>query len=284
MKRILPILLLVCARSVVIGQTVSYEADVFPEVDGWTRSDRLFLADRHLDDGRLVQHAEAVEFDPPLLDEDEDDFYTKSLVAFAGVDAFFLEWRMETDGPREGFPNVSPAALVAGGNLGVNYHFTIARDQVLFIQDPLLPLVFVDTEPSVPHVYRLELFGTAFYRWLIDGQVVFHGIPEGPYPTADSVVVFGARAAGQPITARWDYIRFGVIPEEGSGDFDSDGLVTDNDFFFFQECLTNQRPGINGGPDRDAGPGCRFADFDFDNDTDLFDFAEFQNLFTITQP
>ena len=36
---------------------------------------------------------------------------------------------------------------------------------------------------------------------------------------------------------------------------------------------------INGGPDLDAGPGCRFADFDADSDVDLLDLAEFQNAF-----
>jgi hypothetical protein len=55
--------------------------------------------------------------------------------------------------------------------------------------------------------------------------------------------------------------------------------VTLDDFYFFHECLTNVRPGINGGPDNDAGPGCRFADFDADADTDLADFADFQNRF-----
>ena len=40
------------------------------------------------------------------------------------------------------------------------------------------------------------------------------------------------------------------------------------------ECLGGQ----HGGPGNDAGPGCRFADFD--TDTDLRDFAEFQVNFT----
>jgi len=33
------------------------------------------------------------------------------------------------------------------------------------------------------------------------------------------------------------------------------------------------------GPDTDAGPGCRFADFDADTDVDLDDFAAFTELF-----
>jgi hypothetical protein len=51
------------------------------------------------------------------------------------------------------------------------------------------------------------------------------------------------------------------------------------DYYFAHECLTNRRPGINGGPHLDAGPGCRFTDFDFDGDVDLRDLAAFQNHF-----
>lgn len=81
-------------------------------------------------------------------------------------------------------------------------------------------------------------------------------------------------------TTRWDYVRFGVIPEDGSGDYDSDSAVTLDDFYFVHECLTNQRPGINGGPGKDAGPGCRFVDFDFDDDVDMKDIAFLQENFT----
>ena len=257
---------------------VSYDADQLPELVGWSRDQDPFPADRSLEDGWLVQYAEIIPQKPPLLDISEDDVYRRLIAEFTGTNEFFVEWRLQTDGPREGFPNVSPAALVVSGTSRAFYHFTIANDQARYIDADLTVRLF-DIIPDVPHIYRLELFGTESYRWLIDGQVVFEGIPAGPYPTADSKIVFGARAAGQPITARWDYIRYGVIPEDGSGDYDSDGFATLDDFYFVHECLTNDRPGINGGPGNDAGPGCRFADFDFDADTDLFDFAEFQNLF-----
>jgi hypothetical protein len=71
----------------------------------------------------------------------------------------------------------------------------------------------VDIEPGIPHTYRLELFGSEFYSWSIDGQIIDAGVPEGAYPTSDSAIVFGARAAIEDSTTRWDYIRLGVIPE-----------------------------------------------------------------------
>jgi hypothetical protein len=71
----------------------------------------------------------------------------------------------------------------------------------------------------------------------------------------------------------------GKIPEDGSGDYNSDAEVTLIDHYFFVDCLTKDGPGIFGGPGEDAGPGCRFADFDADSAVDLLDFAEFQNSF-----
>jgi len=212
------VLILLLLASGVRASVISYEGDVFPDSAGWARSDRQYLADRELIDGWFVQRADvAVPGMPPNTPEvDEDDFYRRSTVDFIGTDAFFVEWRMETDGPREGFPNVSPAAIVLGGYSHAFYHFTIARDQARYIDADLEVRLF-DIAPDVPHVYRLELNGTTSYRWLIDGQVVFQGIPAGTYPNPDSEIVFGARAAGQPITARWDYIRYGVIPEPATG-------------------------------------------------------------------
>ncbi len=276
MSRKVAVLLLALAVPV-SAQIVSYEGTSFPEEDGWIRDARIFLAERWIDGGWLVQRAEVVDPGPPEVDE--DDFYRRSLAQFGGASALFFEWRMETDGPREGIPGVAPAVLAVSGRMGIAYHFTIASNQVRFI-DSDLRVLYVDVEAGSAHTYRLELRADETYVWFIDGTIVDTGPAPGPYPTDDSVVVFGARAAGGPITAWWHYIRFGVIPVSGSGDYDSDGEATLDDFYFVHECLTNERPGINGGPGQDAGPGCRFADFDFDNDVDLLDIAEFQVNFT----
>ena len=261
-----------------LAGVVSYEGNSFPEHVGWVRSDRLHLADRWIEDGWFIQYAEIV--DPGPLYVPEDDFYRRYIPDLAGASTFFVEWRMDTDGPREGIPDVAPAAFVVSGRLGVYYHFTLAEDQVLFLRDPYIPSVWVDIDPDVPHTYRLELWGDELYLWYIDGQVADSGVPEGPYPTSDSVIGLGARAAGGPITARWDYVRFGLPATDASGDYDSDEDVDRRDFYFFHECLTNARLGINGGPGENAGPGCRFADFDADSDVDLVDVAAFQNAFT----
>jgi hypothetical protein len=101
----------------------------------------MFLADRCLEAGWLVQQAEVVDPGPPEVPE--DDFYRRSLAQFTGASALFFEWNMETDGPREGITGVAPAVLAVSGRMGIAYHFTIARDQARFI-DSDLRVLYVD--------------------------------------------------------------------------------------------------------------------------------------------
>jgi len=58
-------------------------------------------------------------------------------------------------------------------------------------------------------------------------------------------------------TTRWDYIRYGTIPDDASGDFDSDGDVDADDAYFFVDCLLG--PGS-------LWPGCAWADMNADGD------------------
>jgi hypothetical protein len=194
---------------------VSYDGTSLPDHDGWYRNDDLFLAESWVENGWLIQYADVVDFGG--LPVNQDDIYGRSIAEFAGADEFFIEWRMVTDGPREGIAHVSPAALALAGRMGITYHCTIAEDQAALRRDTLYPIVFADIEPGVPHTFRFEVFGDRFYSFLIDGEVIDSGTPEGFYPTSDSFVVFGARAADEPITAAWDYIKFGHMPEPASG-------------------------------------------------------------------
>ena len=99
----------------------------------------------------------------------------------------------------------------------------------------------------MPHTYRLELFADELYIWYIDGKSVDTGLPEGAYPTDSSNnIKWGAFSWFLENTVSWDYIRFGTIPKDGSGDYDGDALLGLDDFYFLHECLTN------GGPNLDA--------------------------------
>jgi len=205
--------------------------------------------------------------------------FRRSLEPFNGAEQFFLEFRVQTDGDRSEIPGGAPTVVAMGNNAGVIYHITVARDLVKFARDVDLPIWFVEIDPDVAHTYRIELY-TDRYAFYIDAHLIDEGVPDGPFPAYESLITWRGRSWYLPCHNAWDYIRYGIIPVDGGGDYDSDGAVTQDDFYFFHECLTNDRPGIHGGPANDAGPGCRFADFDSDGDVDLHDLADFQNAFT----
>lgn len=275
MSRIPSVAFLVLLAGTPPPQIVTYEGDIFPEEVGWERTP-FCDPDRRIDRGWLVQHVEVDCGGPPGGDADR---YIRSLKESAGETEFFFELRMQTDGDRSEIIGTAPASFVTADLFGVSYHFTMARDQVRFIRDNFLPLIFAEIDPDAPHTYRLELFGAELYAWYIDGQVVDSGVPEGAYPTPTGVLAWRARAWFLDSTTRWDYVRYGTIPKDASGDYDSDAALGLDDFYFFHECLSVARPELPGGPGGNSGPGCRFADFDFDTDTDLRDFAKFQNTF-----
>ena len=207
------------------------------------------------------------------------DSYRRSLEPFNGVGRFFLEFRVWTDGNKSEIPWGAPTVVAMGNFFGVVYHVTVARDLVQFLRDVDLPIWFIEIEPGVPHTYRIELHPDR-YAFYIDAYLIDEGLAEGPFPAYDSLIDWQGNSWYLPCHNAWDYIRYGVLPVEASGDFDSNGDVDRRDFYFFHECLTNVRLGINGGPGENAGPGCGFADFDSDSDVDLHDLAAFQTAFT----
>lgn len=260
-----------------VAQTVVFEGENWPEDLGWVPAP-FCDPPRALVDGWFQQQVAPCPGDP--LPGGQQEAFRRGLAEFVGSETFFLEWRAETDGPASEITGVAPASMVIAGNLHPSYHFTFARDQVRLIRSNLLPILYEPLVPDVAHVFRLELRAADTYTLYIDNQLVVESVPQGAFPPNDSAVIsFRASCWYEPSMTRWDYVRFGRIPEDGSGDFNSDAYRDLFDFPYLHECFTNERIGINGGPDKDAGPGCRWADFDADADVDLLDLAAFQNLF-----
>ena len=220
-------------------------------------------------------------FDPktcPTGTNGAQDAYDRWITEFNGEPEFFLEFRVQTDGNRSDIPRGAPTVVAMGNFAGVIYHVTVARDLVKFIPHfDLSGRLYIEIDPGVPHTFRVELYPD-WYVFYIDGWVADEGVPDGPFPANDSRIGWHGRSWNLPSHSAWDYIRYGVTPLDGSGDFDSDGAITGFEFYFFHDCLTKDGPGIFGGPGMDAGPGCRFADFNHDSSTDLSDFAIFQLL------
>jgi len=256
------------------AQIFSSEFEADPVSEGWSLAQQYCQPEVWNDQGWYYQ-ALNHEGCPSSPDGAAEVLYH----SLDGHPNFFVEFRVRTDGDRSEISGGAPVLLAMGNSFGTNYHVTIASDLVRFLRDVDLPIWYIDIEPGIPHTYRIELYPDQ-YAFYIDGYLIDEGIPEGPFPAYDSLITWRGRSWYLPCENAWDYIRYGVTPADGSGDFDSDAATTLTDFYFVQECLTNQRVGINGGPDNDAGPGCRFTDFDADGDVDLLDLAEFQNLFS----
>jgi hypothetical protein len=245
------------ARGLVLGQVVSYEAiSGFPEQEGtgWYQLPRPYQSDRWLADGWLVQYSEQVQNGQIL--EEEADSYRRDFPEQVGLPTWFLQFRVITDTPPV-YEDVGPGAIAAAGHTGVEYHFVIGDSQIRFLRDSFLPLVYANIQPGVPHTFRLELSGTQSYTFWIDSVLIDSGVPEGPYPVSSSFVTFRGKASSPVNTTKWDYVRFGRIPTDYSGDFDSNGVIDETDIFFLVDCLL--------GPEVDAsGPGCRWADMNAD--------------------
>ena len=257
----------------------AYEGDVFPEQVYWERLSTG--GERSIENGWFVQSA---------WPGGGQDFYRMGIGSFA-LGRFFLEWRAVTDNPAWLIDEwQTPASAVAGGTGEATYHTVFTESAAALYRDVAIPRVIPPVSIGSPHVYRLEVF-LEEYIWYIDGVVVDQGSPIWPYPGQHAVITWGVQATEVDATTAWDYIRFGTIPLDGSGDFDSDGVITidfgeyfPSDLYFFHDCLTKDGPGIFGGPQMNAGPGCRFADFNADAAVDLLDFAQFQNLPLVDRP
>ena len=251
----------------------SYECDVLPADGGWTLLQAWCGPEEWVEDGQLFQHVELCEGFPSGQQFD----YQRLMGVFLASGSFFVEWTMETEGDSSEIPFVAPAALVVFDGNALIYHFTIADDLIRLIRQlPQNPILFFEIQPGLTHIYRLELFGDNLdevYVVYIDGEVVDSGLPEGPLfnPPYDAQVLFRTKAKFAPSTAIWDYIRWGNIPSEGSGDFNGDDLVNFDDLPFFIECLSGSQG---------SWSGCAWADMDFDGDTDCDDWHLFVEAWT----
>jgi len=272
-RSILPIFAAIAQTSLpaALGQAVNYEADfVFPEDANhpWERVG-TYDATRWLIDGSLAIEVDFGIWAPPPYGE--QDFYKRSIAEFEGK-PFFVEWRCQSSAPNTEIPGVGGSFINSTGR-GVSYHFTITEDTVRLWRSNFLPILYFTVSRDEFHTFRVETSGGESYEVFLDGELVDCGTPPAAFPNASARIMWGASVYLDPSVNQWDYVRYGRIPQDGSGDFDSDEDLDLTDWYFIAECLNNA------GPDVDAGPGCRFADVDGDTDVDLADFAAFQGAF-----
>ncbi len=196
----------------------------------------------------------------------ELDGYRRTIAELASNPAFFLQWSVETNAPTADIDG-GPVVMSASGNGPALYHFVITDGLVRFsLGNPTQTTLFVPIATGTSHRYRLEVRNSTGYAWYIDSRLIDSGTSAGPYPTGSSRITWAAQYYFHDHTARWDYIRYGTIPQPGSGDYDSNGVVDATDAYFFLDCLL--------GPDAN-GPGCRWADMNSDGKVNGDDIQQF---------
>jgi len=213
-----------------------------------------------LDTGEFIQSLN------PLQNGAQLDAYKRSIAEFTGAPSFFVAWREATDTPHSAI-NHTPNTISVWSNSTFDlFDFIVTTDQVELLRGDAGgsgTIITFNLQGSVFHSYYLALHSDLSYDWYIDGSLMNVGQFPSPYPDTSSGIEWGARcfSTDPPQNAKWDYIRYGVIPADHSGDFDSNGIVDANDLYFFVDCLL--------GPDYDAaGPGCKWADMNNDGKAD----------------
>jgi hypothetical protein len=216
----------------------SYEADSMPDSAGWTLEQLFCDPALSVEGGWFRAHLDLCPGYPPSIGREA--VYRRYLAEFIGTPAFWAEWRVQTDSPRDFIPFGAGASIGIGGVTGINYTFDIASDQAKLNRDNFLPIIFVSIEAEVPHVFRLELYGAQRYVWYIDSRIVDSGLPQGTFPADEQdSIVWLSRSRYVPNDTRWDYFRYGDLIPAQPADVNCDGLVNNFDIDPFVLALSD---------------------------------------------
>jgi len=187
---------------------IAYEGNDFPENEGWERGygDGNYPPqdepDRWLEDGVLVIDTSR---DPQLWEY----YCMRPITDPQPGELFVAEWRVRLDlhsGSRDG--TVVFARDASPGHAA----FSLANDY-LFVEEEK---VVIPIAPGMYHKYRFESPDMNTYSLFIDGKLAYAS-QFWTETWLQSYVAWGPGTQGAASTSYWDYFRFGVIPEPGSG-------------------------------------------------------------------
>lgn len=187
---------------------VAYEGDAMPEDVGWTRvwGDEVGPyhggAERSIEDGAFVLDS--------LASDQIYDYYTidRSIDPGPG-ETFVAEWRLAVEGTSGPHP-WDVGVYIARDNPPGYVGFTISSDTVRIGS---LPEVFVPLPPGGFHTHHIESPDMVHFTYAIDGEQVYSGLFDD-ITLLNSFVTFGSTSRGAtPSLSRWEYMRFGAIPE-----------------------------------------------------------------------
>ena len=195
-----------CGVCLVAGEQyfVSYDADgVYPEDRGWTRSVYGGGAQRWFDNGSLV-------IDSRASTGIEDAYIMQKsgqLDPSSPNEWFFMSWRMRTDelqGPWD-----AAVGAFSDERRAVFLDFSLDHISIGGIG------TVATFEPGVFHGFELRSSNMLTYDLYVDGALAHSGNFTVPLLTA-STVGWGDMTSGGASLTRWEYFRFGVVPEPKS--------------------------------------------------------------------
>ncbi len=178
---------------------ITYEGDDFPEEQGWIRQTMGGGAVRYVDEGWLVidsrASVEIVDFYRMQLDGDLDP---------GPGELFVAQWRLcidELTGSQD--PGIG---VFSDDKWAASFTFDEGT-----VRSAFEPGVTAEFEPGVYHDFEFRSSDMLNYELLIDGEPAIQGafwlsLTEPRFGWGDVI-------QGGASLSRWDYVRFGVVPE-----------------------------------------------------------------------
>jgi hypothetical protein len=186
---------------------IAYEGNDFPENEDWTRvyGDGNWPPedepDRRLQNGELV------------IDTSRDDqlweYYSHPLTDPGPGEVFVAEWRVVSEILVNDHDN---GVVFARDAAPAHISFHLTPDSLRISHEDL----YIPITPGLRHTYRVESQDMISYAVWIDEELVHTGTFETD-TLLQSYAGWGAGTQGASSVSRWDYFRFGVVPEPSSG-------------------------------------------------------------------
>ena len=203
---VLAALLAALAPNAALGNQywVAYEGNDYPENEGWQRIWYYTPAERSLEDGCLVLDMR----DDPFMVEFYD-WPTGGHVDPDPGELLVMQWRLRVD-EVDGY---SGPGILIGADNGSVAAFKFHENK---IRDTFYAGVEAYFEPGLFHEFELRSYDMMEYQLYIDGNLALqHSFK--PETTHVSRMSWGHGVTGVTSLTRWDYVRFGVVPEPSAG-------------------------------------------------------------------
>jgi hypothetical protein len=186
---------------------IAYEGNDFPENVGWRRhygnenGPYEGGAERWIEDGVFVLDS--------LRHHQIYDFYDieRSIDPGPG-EVFVAEWRVSVE---ESIPEYDVGVSITRDDPPGFVLFRLRQDEVYIWTEG----VSISLGESGFHTYRLESCDMQSYSLVVDDVIMYYGMFD-PRTFSTSRVSFGDNTQGARSLSRWDYLRFGVVPEPGT--------------------------------------------------------------------